>query len=548
MEPNTAGSPVAGRIFFGGTNATWLGKTDRPVSRIQHCRRVSAVYDVPVNFPPSAVKADGSAMSDVPEERIRSLNDHSVSNEGDYILYWMISSRRASSNFGLQRAIERSRELGKPLLILEALRVGYEWACDRFHRFVLQGMADNRQAFKTKPVRYYAYVEPEPGAGSGLVEALASKACAIVTDEFPCFFIPRMLEKTAPRLPTLLEAVDSNGLLPMRAAQTVFPTAYSFRRFLQRELIPHLDDLPDPDPFAGVKIPRLRSLDESITSRWPEATDAVLSAGSDVLSAFPIDHTVGSAPFSGGSSAAHDQLQIFLDDRLPRYHEDRNEPELEISSGLSPWLHFGHISASDVFARLAMRENWTPEKIAETSKGARQGWWGMSEPAESFLDELITWRELGYNFCSQRSDYDQFESLPDWARTTLGKHASDERPYLYSLEDFETAQTHDELWNAAQTQLVYEGRMHNYLRMLWGKKILHWTESPQDAVRIMIQLNNKFAVDGRNPNSYSGIFWVLGRYDRAWGPERPIFGKIRYMTSQNTARKFRVKDYIRKYS
>lgn len=487
-------------------------------------------------------------MSDVPEIRIRSLNDHSVSNEGDHVLYWMISSRRANSNFGLQRAIKWATELKKPLLILEALRVGYEWASDRFHRFVLQGMADNRKALKRKPVRYYPYVEPKHGAGSGLVEALASNACVVVTDDFPCFFIPRMLEKTAPRLPTLLEAVDSNGLLPMRAADTVFPTAYSFRRFLQRELTPHLDDLPDPDPFVGMKIPRLQSIDECITSRWPEASDTLLSAESDVLSAFSIDHTVGAASFSGGSSAAQDQLQMFLEDRLHRYHEDRNKPELEISSGLSPWLHFGHISASEVFAHLAMSENWTPEKIADTARGARQGWWGMSEPAESFLDELITWRELGYNFCWQRSDYDQYESLPDWARTTLDKHAGDERPYLYSLDDFDTAQTHDDLWNAAQNQLVSEGRMHNYLRMLWGKKILHWTESPQDAVHIMIHLNNKYAVDGRNPNSYSGIFWVLGRYDRAWGPERPIFGRIRYMTSQNTARKFKVNDYIRKYS
>jgi deoxyribodipyrimidine photo-lyase len=195
-----------------------------------------------------------------------------------------------------------------------------------------------------------------------------------------------------------------------------------------------------------------------------------------------------------------------------------------------------------------MRENWSPDKLADNAKGSRQGWWGMSEPAESFLDELITWRELGYNFCWQRDDYDQYESLPDWARKTLEEHTSDERPHVYSLEEFETAQTHDELWNAAQTQLVSEGRMHNYLRMLWGKKILHWSASPREALRIMIQLNNKYAIDGRNPNSYSGIFWVLGRYDRAWGPERSIFGKIRYMTSENTARKFKVKNYILKYS
>jgi len=164
------------------------------------------------------------------------------------------------------------------------------------------------------------------------------------------------------------------------------------------------------------------------------------------------------------------------------------------------------------------------------------------------LDELITWREIGYNMCWQRDDYDQYDSLPNWAKQTLAEHADDERPELYDLDDFERARTHDPLWNAAQIQLVREGRIHNYLRMLWGKKILEWSASPQDALAIMIELNNKYALDGRNPNSYSGIFWVLGRYDRAWGPERPIFGKIRYMSSDSTARKVRVGNYLKQYA
>ena len=156
-------------------------------------------------------------------------------------------------------------------------------------------------------------------------------------------------------------------------------------------------------------------------------------------------------------------------------------------------------------------------------------------------------REVGYNMCWQRRDFDKYESLPDWAQKTLKDHERDPREYLYELEDFEHSRTHDELWNAAQRQLVSEGRMHNYLRMLWGKKILHWTPNARDALRVMIELNNKYAVDGRNPNSYSGIFWVLGRYDRAWGPERKIFGKIRYMASENTAKKLRLKQYLAKY-
>ncbi|MEQ9323841.1 MAG: deoxyribodipyrimidine photolyase, partial [Polyangiaceae bacterium] len=173
--------------------------------------------------------------------------------------------------------------------------------------------------------------------------------------------------------------------------------------------------------------------------------------------------------------------------------------------------------------------------------------WGMSAGAEAFLDELVTWREVGLNMCFHRDDYDQLESLPDWAKKTIAEHADDERPVLYDLDQLDAAETGDEIWNAAQRQLVRDGRMHNYLRMLWGKKIYGWSPSAADALDVMIELNNRYAVDGRDPNSYSGIFWVLGRYDRAWGPERPIFGKLRYMTSDSTRKKLRLKGYLAKH-
>jgi deoxyribodipyrimidine photo-lyase len=175
------------------------------------------------------------------------------------------------------------------------------------------------------------------------------------------------------------------------------------------------------------------------------------------------------------------------------------------------------------------------------------GFWNLGSNAEAFMDQLMTWREIGFNMCALDPEYDRYESLPTWAQKTLADHAKDARPYVYSLEEFDQARTHDALWNAAQRQLVHEGRIHNYLRMLWGKKILHWSESPQAALETMIELNNKYALDGRDPNSYSGIFWVLGRYDRAWGPEREIFGKIRYMTSESTRSKFSVKGYLNRY-
>jgi deoxyribodipyrimidine photo-lyase len=243
-------------------------------------------------------------------------------------------------------------------------------------------------------------------------------------------------------------------------------------------------------------------------------------------------------------------LQTFLSRRLSRYADERNQPDEDVASGLSPWLHFGHLSVHEVFCDLTAMEVWSPDRLGDVreTRGAREGWWGMSKPAEAFLDELVTWRELGFNMCSRNPHYDQYESLPNWALETLSAHASDVRPVIYSHDEMAAAATHDRIWNAAQNQLLQEGRMHNYLRMLWGKKILEWSPSPQAALEIMIELNNRYALDGRDPNSYSGIFWVLGRYDRAWGPERPIFGKVRYMTSENTARKLSLTQYLDRYA
>jgi len=267
------------------------------------------------------------------------------------------------------------------------------------------------------------------------------------------------------------------------------------------------------------------------------------------LAALPIDHAV--APVTevpGGAEAARGVLARFLDDRLARYAEERNHPDADAASGLSPYLHFGHLSPHEILARLAEREGWHPETLPERGAGARAGWWGMSAAAEAFLDELVTWRELGANSCARRpDDYDRFESLPDWARATLAAHAADPRPWRYDVAALAAAATHDELWNAAQRQLAAEGRIHNYLRMLWGKRVLEWSPTPQEALASLIELNNRYALDGRDPNSYSGIFWCFGRYDRPWGPERPVFGTVRYLSSESTRRKLRLARYLERW-
>lgn len=485
--------------------------------------------------------------SNVPELRVKCLNDAEVNPDGEYVLYWMVANRRVSWNFSLDRALDWGEELGLPVLVFEALRIDYQWASDRIHAFVIQGMIDNQAACEDKQLTYFPYLETSQGEGRGLLRGLRDRAAVVVTDDFPCFFIPRMIRGAALRAPVLFEAVDSNGLLPLRAADRTFPRAHSFRRFLQKSLLEHLSEFPLDDPVHGRELPEGATIPKEIRSQWPAAELANFSEGFDSLADFDIDHSVAVSPYAGGSEAARKQLETFIDNRLEHYADDRNHPDNDCASGLSPYLHFGHISAHEVFSAVMDHDGWTPDAVADKSTGSREGWWGASPAVESFLDELITWREVGYNFSAREDNYDKYESLPEWAQETLAEHADDEREHTYSLEQFENAETHDTIWNCAQRQLVQEGKMHNYLRMLWGKKILHWTRTPQEALDIMIELNNKYALDGRNPNSYSGIFWVLGRFDRAWGPERPIFGKIRYMTSDSTRRKLRLKQYLRTY-
>lgn len=472
--------------------------------------------------------------------RVRSLNgiDPKEPRRGAaHVLYWMTAFRRTRANFALERAIDWARERRLPLVVLEALRCGHRWASERTHAFLLDGMRANAARFANAGVLHIPYVEREAGEGRGLLEALARRAAVVVTDDWPCFFVPRMAAAAAARLPIPVEAVDSNGLLPMRAADKVFPSAYAFRRFLQRSLREALGATPRPDPLARLDLPRAAAP----RLRWPVGLDVDLGA-------LPIDHAVAPAPLAGGEPAARARLRAFLDRKLARYPEERSDPDADGGSGLSPYLHFGHLSPHTVFAELARREGFDRDRLPARALGRREGFWGMRAAAEAFLDELVTWRELGFNFCSKREDYDEYESLPAWARATLDAHARDRRPRLYGLAAFEAAETHDPLWNAAQRQLRREGRIHNYLRMLWGKKILEWSESPREALRILIELNNRHALDGRDPNSYSGIFWTLGRYDRPWAPERPIFGVVRWMSSENTARKWHVKEYLKRHA
>ncbi len=483
----------------------------------------------------------------IPAARILKANKEPTRGDGAFVLYWMIASRRTRWNYALERALEWAISMGKPLVVFEPLRVAYAWASDRFHRFILDGMADNARTLAKHKVLYYPYLEPHPNDDKGLLSALSEHACVIVSDDFPAFFLPRMLASAAGKVRVLLEKVDSNGLLPMHAPDREFKTAFSFRRYLQKTLPTQLIEKPRADPFKGMALADPQPLPGKITKKWPPVATAVLDGGPKSLDTLPIDHRVDVVDRRGGSRKAEEVLSGFLERKLSSYPENRNHPDEDGTSGLSPYLHFGHISSHQVFHDLAEKEEWFMDRLSERATGKSTGWWGMSEGAEAFLDELVTWREVGFNMSCERKDYDQYPSLPEWALATLKDHRNDPRSHTYSLEAFERAETHDPLWNAAQRQLLREGTIHNYLRMLWGKKILEWSPSPRVALEVMVELNNKYALDGRDPNSYSGIMWVLGRYDRPWGPERAVFGKVRYMSSENTARKLRVEEYLSKY-
>ena len=481
----------------------------------------------------------------VPGLRVRALTSEPVRPGGDYVLYWMTATRRLGWSFALDRAVELAESLARPLLILEAIEVDYRWASDRHHRAILDGMAEHARALDGSPVGYHPYVEPSPGAGRGLLAALAGRACAVVTDDSPVFFTPALLEAAGRLRGVLVEAVDSCGLLPLRAADRGFSAAYHFRRFLHKELPAHLTEMPAPHPLEAAALPAFASLPDGVAERWPRAGDGLL-ADPAALRSLPIDHSVPPTGWVGGHATARERLEAFLERDLPRYAEERNDPDSGASSGLSPWLHYGHLSVHEIFHAVARHEGWSPARLSDRADGRRKGWWGMSESAESFLDELVTWRELGYGYCTHEPSYASYDTLPEWARETLEEHVRDPREHVYTLEEFAAARTHDDLWNAAQRQLVHEGVIHNYLRMLWGKKILEWTEHPREALDVMIELNNRYALDGRDPNSYTGIFWVMGRFDRGW-PERSVYGKVRSMTSASTRRKVELDRYLERW-
>jgi deoxyribodipyrimidine photo-lyase len=475
------------------------------------------------------------------QARLRRFNDRRIAPGGEYVLYWMQAYRRLERNHALDYALRCAEEVRRPLVVYEGLRIDYPWASRRLHRFVLEGMLANAARSKDLGLNYWPFVERELGQGRGLLRRLAARAALVVTDDFPCFIVPAQTEALARKAEVPVFAVDSNSFVPLSLLGAPVQAAAHLRPRIHRSFAqawPHrAAKAPEPSAAARRRVSAPFEL-----FRTDDLTGLVDS--------LPLDRAVPAAPQTpGGTTAGRSRLRAFVRRRLRGYAEARSEPcgpDEGHASGLSPYLHFGQLSIEEVVETvLGTAGRWSPKELRLHNRGKREGFFCDDPDVNAFLDQAITWRDVGFNWhWSRRADAMGLETaLPPWALETLGAHARDERPFTYTVEQLEAGATHDPLWNAAQRELVATGTMHNYLRMLWGKKVLEWSRSAAEAYRTLENLNNRYALDGRDPNSYTGILWCFGLFDRPWAPERPIFGRVRYMSSQNTARKFRLERY-----
>jgi deoxyribodipyrimidine photo-lyase len=448
-------------------------------------------------------------------ERVVQLNDAEPNPRARYVLYWMQMFKRVDDNHALIFAIRKANELKLPLVVYEGLKYYYPWANDRLHTFILEGVEEKRTAFEKLGVRYVFYLQKDKHAPRQTVAKIAKDAALIVTDDFPCFIIPGHNKTIAEKASVPVFAVDSNGVIPMSKFEKEEYGAYTIRPKIKKLLPDYLKPLPAEK--INIKAPDIKV----------DCPDTLVTAGNiaKLVSECDIDHSVKpSQVYHGGTANGRRRLKKFLTEILPDYETARNKPDRDGSSRLSSYLHFGFLSPLEIALAVA---------DAEAPQSAK----------DAYLEELIVRRELSYNFTSHNDQYDSLDSLPAWAHKTMREHIDDERPVTYSLEQLEAGETHDELWNASQREMVATGEMHNYVRMLWGKNVIAWSRTYEEAFAALEHLNNKYCLDGRNPNSYAGILWCFGKHDRPW-MNRPIFGMMRYMTSASTGKKFDSKKYI----
>jgi len=453
----------------------------------------------------------------VEPDRIRLLNRKAI-RRGDFVVYWMQAAQRAEWNHALEYAAGQANDLKKPLVVFFGLTDQFPEANERHYAFLLEGLKETQAALRVRGI----LTAVRHGSPAEEIVRFARRACLVVTDDGYLRVEKAWRAEASAALECPLVEITTNAIVPVETVSTKEEYAAAT---LRPKIYRHLGRFLVPLPETGLRKDSLHFSLESLDISDPGKVVAGFK------SSFPPGTRAGFqssslrvVPFRGGTSEARKRLRDFIENKLAGYAEARNDPSLEATSGLSPYLHFGQIST--LFIAL------------EVKRGPRYG-------QAPFLEQLIVRRELALNFVRYNPKYDTFAGLPDWCRETLLEHTKDRREYIYALPDLEQARTHDPYWNAAQMEMVLTGWMHGYMRMYWGKKILEWSRSPATAYRTALALNNRYELDGRDPNGFAGVAWCFGTHDRPWA-RRPVFGTIRYMNAAGLRRKFDIEAYVRK--
>jgi deoxyribodipyrimidine photo-lyase len=446
--------------------------------------------------------------------RISVQREGAPKREGRCVVYWMQRAQRGIDNHAVNVAVDVANALELPLVVYFAGISNFPHANLRHYVFLQQGLPDIEADLAKRNISFVMRRAPHESHERLLADV---DAAMVIGDENPMREPERWRRELAAKIGIPFWTVDADVVVPSKLIEKAQYGAYIIRPRLYRLLPEYLVPYENPHAKHEWKRPKgfhADSLTEDMTRGWEHLDRSVA----------PV------AAWQGGTHAALKRLKLFATTMLAKYDETRNHPEMDGTSALSPYLHYGHIG---------------PQTIALAVEAAAKGDAGLTKARDSFINELIAWRELAVNFVKYCPNYDTAECAENWAKETIAEHARDERERLYTLARLERAETHDELWNAAQTQMTHHGWMHNYLRMYWAKKILEWTPDAATAVKWCVHLNDKYELDGRDPGGYAGIAWaILGKFDRPWF-DRPVFGKIRYMSGGSTGKKFDSKKYVR---
>ena len=453
-------------------------------------------------------------------QRAVMLNEKRLQPDGQYVLYWMQSTQRFEDNWALRYATFEADRVGKPLLIHHGIDPTTPHACDRFHTFVLQGAQELARRAARLGLTYRFALRRRRSDDRRVVDRLAQRAALVVTDLFPTAGVAERSQRLAERVNCRVVAVDSVGIVAAAAFHREEYAARTIRPKLARLVDHSLEPVDDRPPKRALP----PSLLDSLEVDWLDVERCDVAAE---VARCEIDHEVAPVGARGGLRAARARLAAFVADGLREYAERRKNPSDDGgSSRLSPYLHYGMIS---------------PHEVVRTVRAS-----ASAEASEAFLNEMLTWRELSLNFCLRNPQHASLVALPDWVHRSMRAHARDDREVVYSLEELERGATHDPIWNAGQRELLETGQMHNVVRMLWGKAVITWAPSYEDALAWLLHLNNKYALDGRDPNSYAGIQWCFGKFDRPFAA-RPVWGTIRPMSLERAQTKYQMGDYLARW-